>query len=194
MARGQWAPPKANNQIPRPCANPPPPPPLGLPALIETADAPVHGLQMPSHMGIRGNTRADRLADVCRRKSPLLFGRLSVSHVGRTKQPEDSEERLEIGLMDRPWANQNFSVAPLAPIRSGHKSQVLFGASKTSAPPEGGGGGNYWAPLTRRRHTTPHSAQPQHTNYWAPRTRKRHQQEHRPQRPTERSDPTQHAK
>ena len=25
MARGQWAPPKANNQIPRPCANPPPP-------------------------------------------------------------------------------------------------------------------------------------------------------------------------
>ena len=33
---------------------------------------------------------------------------------------------------------------------------------------------NYWAPLTRKRHTMPHSAQPQHTNYWAPRTRKRH--------------------
>ena len=31
---------------------------------------------------------------------------------------------------------------------------------------------NYWAPLTRKRHTMPHSAQPQHTNYWAPRTRK----------------------
>ena len=53
---------------------------------------------------------------------------------------------------------------------------------------------NYWAPLTRKRHTMPHSAQPQHTNYWAPRTRKRHQQEHQPQRPTESSDPTQHAK
>ena len=53
---------------------------------------------------------------------------------------------------------------------------------------------NYWAPLTRKRHTMPHSAQSQHTNYWAPRTRKRHQQEHRPQRPTERSDLTQHAK
>ena len=53
---------------------------------------------------------------------------------------------------------------------------------------------NYWAPLTRKWHTMPHPAQPQHTNYWAPRTRKRHQQEHRPQRPTERSDPTQHAK
>ena len=53
---------------------------------------------------------------------------------------------------------------------------------------------NYWAPLTCNRHIMPHSAQPQHTNYWAPRTRKRHQQEHRPQRPTESSDPTQHAK
>ena len=53
---------------------------------------------------------------------------------------------------------------------------------------------NYWAPLTRKRHTMPHSAQSQHANHWAPRTRKRHQQEHRPQRPTESSDPTQHAK
>ena len=53
---------------------------------------------------------------------------------------------------------------------------------------------NYWAPLTRKRHTMPHSAQSQHANYWAPRTRKRHQQEHRPQRPTESSNPTQHAK
>ena len=53
---------------------------------------------------------------------------------------------------------------------------------------------NYWAPLTRKRHTMPHSAQSQHANYWALRTRKRHQQEHRPQWPTESSDPTQHAK
>ena len=43
-------------------------------------------------------------------------------------------------------------------------------------------------------HIPPHPAQPRHTNDGAPRTRKRHQQEHRPQRPTERSDPTQHAK
>ena len=43
-------------------------------------------------------------------------------------------------------------------------------------------------------HTMPHPAQSQHANYWAPRTRKRHQQEHRPQRPTESSNPTQHAK
>ena len=52
---------------------------------------------------------------------------------------------------------------------------------------------NYWAPLTRKRHIPPHPAQPGHSNDWAPRTRKRHQQEHRLQRPTERSDPTQHA-
>ena len=25
---------------------------------------------------------------------------------------------------------------------------------------------NYWAPLTRKRHTMPHPAQPRHTNYW----------------------------
>ena len=52
---------------------------------------------------------------------------------------------------------------------------------------------NYWAPLTRKRHTPPHLAQPRHTNHWAPRTRKRHRQEHRPQRPTQCSDPTQRA-
>ena len=57
----------------------------------------------------------------------------------------------------------------------------------------GGGGGGTGPPLTRKRRIPPHSAQPRYTNDWAPRTRKRHRQEHRPQRPTERSDPTQHA-
>ena len=52
---------------------------------------------------------------------------------------------------------------------------------------------NYWALLTHKRHL-PRSAQPRHTDHWAPRTRQRHQREHWPQRPTERSDPTQHAK
>ena len=52
---------------------------------------------------------------------------------------------------------------------------------------------NYWAPMTRKRHTMPHSAQSQHTNHWAPRTRKRHQQEHRPQRPTESTAPFCHS-
>ena len=50
-----------------------------------------------------------------------------------------------------------------------------------------------WAPLLHKRHP-PQPAQPRYTNHWAPGTRKRHQQEHRPQQPTKRSDPTQHAK
>ena len=53
---------------------------------------------------------------------------------------------------------------------------------------------NYWALLTRKRHTMPHAAQPQHTNYWAQRTQKRYQREHWLQRPTGCSDPTHHAK
>ena len=52
---------------------------------------------------------------------------------------------------------------------------------------------DYWAPLAHKRHLL-QPAQPQYTNDGASRTRKRHQQEHRPQRPTKRSDPTQHAK
>ena len=58
----------------------------------------------------------------------------------------------------------------------------------------GGGGGNHWAPPTSKRHIPCHIQHTiRHTNHWAPRTRKRHQQEHRLQRPTESSDPTQHA-
>ena len=52
---------------------------------------------------------------------------------------------------------------------------------------------SYRALLTHKRHPS-QPTQPRHTNDWAPRTRKRQQQDHRPQRPTERSDPTQHAK
>ena len=52
---------------------------------------------------------------------------------------------------------------------------------------------NYWAPLTHKRHQ-PQPAQPQDNNDGAPRTRKQRQQENRPQRPTKRSDPTQHGK
>ena len=64
------------------------------------------------------------------------------------------------------WAK--FSSWPLA------NQKICFGASKTSATLGGGGAG----PI----------------NHWAARTRKRHQHNHRPQRLTESSDPTQHAK
>ena len=81
------------------------------------------------------------------------------------------------------------------PKKSGKKRALTRSLMGANEGPEGHPQyANSWAPLTRKRHIPPHSAQPQRTNYWAPRTRKRHQQEHRPQRPTERSDPTQHAK
>ena len=91
------------------------------------------------------------------------------------------------------WASQKHSEAGYGrPVDRGvWTAQTVKRPRQQPAHPQYA---NYWAPLTRKRHTPPHSAQPQHTNYWAPRTRKRHQQEHRPQRPTERSDPTQHAK
>ena len=61
--------------------------------------------------------------------------------------------------------------------------------------PECGGASGQQKP-SNDPHTNHPSNQhnPRCARYWAPRTRKRHQQEHRPQWPTERSDPTQHAK
>ena len=91
------------------------------------------------------------------------------------------------------WASQKHSEAGYGrPVDRGvWTAKTLKRPRQQPAHPEYA---NYWAPLTRKRHTMPHSAQSQHTKYWAPQTRKRHQQEQRPQRPTERSDPTQHAK
>ena len=91
------------------------------------------------------------------------------------------------------WASQKHSEAGYGrPVDRG-----VWTANTVKRPPQQPAHpqcANYWAPLTRKRHIPPHSAQPQHTDHWAPRTRKRHRQEHRPQWPTERSDPTQHAK
>ena len=91
------------------------------------------------------------------------------------------------------WASQKYSEAGYGrPVDRGvWTAKTVKRPRQQPAHPQYA---NYWAPLTRKRHTMPHPAQPQHTNYWAPRTRKRHQQEHRPQRLTESSDPTQHAK
>ena len=91
------------------------------------------------------------------------------------------------------WASQNHSEAGYGrPVDRGvWTANTVKRPRQQPAHPQYA---NYWAPLTRKRHIPPHSAQPQHTNHWAPRTGKRHQQEHRPQRLTERSDSTQHAK
>ena len=103
-----------------------------------------------------------------------------------------STTQLKVG---QPWATrtQNHSEAGYGrPVdRGAWTAKTVKRPRQQPAHPQYA---NYWVPLTRKRHTMPHSAQPQHTKYWAPRTRKQHQQEHRPQRPTESSNPTQHAK
>ena len=51
----------------------------------------VHWLQVPSHIGICGDHKADELADVGHRKAPLLFRHISVNMVGRLD--DGAEER-----------------------------------------------------------------------------------------------------
>ena len=122
-------------------------------------------------------------------------------------QPSNAAKRLHFPDCRRPQADCRLPPAAANPLRCPVERPVLGGQRGGTVFSleffwgRGGGVGehnpqyaNYWAPLTRKRHTMPHPAQPRHTNDWAPRTRKRHQQEHRPQRPTESSDPTQHAK
>ena len=62
----------------------------------------VHWIQVPSHIGIKGNHKADELADVGRRTSPLLFGHISVNMVGRVEGAGDEEEEFdELSLLGR---------------------------------------------------------------------------------------------
>ena len=65
----------------------PPPPP-------HTA---IHGLHVPSHIGVDGNTHADRLADIGRRRSPPLRGQVTVSLAGG-ESLEESESETESDL------------------------------------------------------------------------------------------------
>ena len=64
-------------------------------SLLEICGNEVHWLQVPSHVGIRGNHKADELADVGRRKSPLLFGHISLNMMGRVEVEEDGEEDFD---------------------------------------------------------------------------------------------------
>ena len=59
--------------------------------LTEHHGTEVKWMHVPSHIGIRGNEKADQLADLGRRKSPLLFGRISV-----TPRQDDEEEEREL--------------------------------------------------------------------------------------------------
>ena len=136
----------------------------------------------------------------------------------RPPLPEGKEKRERITVFVRSPCQENYPAdahtsAHKSGLESANTSGCTWSTAQAIAPSPGrptpgvvkqdkSSGGSVDTAKTRsgpRRvrmssGATPHSAQPQHTNYWAPRTRKRHQQEHRPQRPTERSAPTQHAK
>ena len=56
--------------------------------LVEKLGEAIKWLHVPSHIGIKGNGRADHLADVGRRHSPLLFGHISIRP---PPMPEDEE-------------------------------------------------------------------------------------------------------
>ena len=51
----------------------------------------IHWLQVPSHIGIRGNHKAGELADV----GPLLFGHMSVNMLGRVEDGMEEEEEFD---------------------------------------------------------------------------------------------------
>ena len=89
-------------------------------SLLEICGNEVRWLQVPSHVGIKGNHKADELADVGRRKSPLLFGHISVNMVGRVQVEEDGEEEFDeqslLGDEGEP-ADVEDLVAPTTPVR-----------------------------------------------------------------------------
>ena len=59
-------------------------------SITETLGEEVKWLHTPSHIGIPGNTRADHLANVGRRKPPLSFGHISI-HPRNPPEPEEME-------------------------------------------------------------------------------------------------------
>ena len=67
---------------------------------IEQAGAAVRRLHVPSHVGIVGNTHADTLADMGRRKSPLLRG--YVTSARRPRQEDQAHEQEDESDLDEP--------------------------------------------------------------------------------------------
>ena len=67
---------------------------------IEQAGAAVRWLHVPSHVGIVGDTHADTLADMGRRKSPLLRG--YVTSARRPQQERQAQEQEDESDLDEP--------------------------------------------------------------------------------------------
>ena len=63
--------------------------------LVEKLGEAVKWLHVPSHIGIKGNGQADHLADVGRRRSPLLFGLISI------RPPRPPHQKMRNRTMSR---------------------------------------------------------------------------------------------
>ena len=103
---------------------------------------------------------------------------------------KNDQRDVGIILSHRCW------VAPPPPPRHGRSGTPALNPPSHHGGQGGGGGGGWENGLPCPPPPPPQSnfLPARHSNHWAPRTRKRHLQEHRPQRPSESSDPTQHAK
>ena len=118
---------------------------------------------------------------------------------GSGSHPCFSSLKSGCGFLHRRDLGGNFISLPQIsspPLHEGRWEKGLRRRQRRRWGGRGGGDQDAEGSGQQRPKNDPRSNQhnPQHTNYWAPLTRKRHQQDHRPQRPTEHSDPTQHAK
>ena len=92
--------------------------------LVERWGEEVKWLHIPSHIGIKGNGRADHLADVGRRRSPLLFGR--ISRRPHPTEKEDAPLPEETSIWG--WEENEYSQS-LTPLTAPHE------AAMPSTPP-----------------------------------------------------------
>ena len=92
--------------------------------LTERYGTKIKWIHIPSHIGIRGNEKADQLADLGSRKSPLLFGRISVA-------PRQEDEEEERGLLEGEASVWGYEEEP-PPTRGGEPPHPLPDAANTA--------------------------------------------------------------
>ena len=100
--------------------------------LVEKLGEAIKWLHVPSHIGIKGNGRAEHLADVGRRRSPLLFGLISI-RPPPPPTPEDEESDHEEEESIWGWEEECIS-QPATGIRAGNAGQTKV----ATADPVGG--------------------------------------------------------
>ena len=111
--------------------------------LVEKLGEAIKWLHVPSHIGIKGNGRADHLADVGRRRSPLLFRLICIRPPPphpRRRGIRPRARRMHLGVGGGVYLATSFSAQRR--YRSGHPTGIQAGnAGQTkvaTADPVGG--------------------------------------------------------